>query len=139
MDKFREFRENFIVHFQTLCKTMKGKSNGELDEALIRQSSSEEQCQVIGEICRDVDLEHDMIEKMINSNKTPGAFLKQDIIDTIKEVHPDATDEEVNQVVEVTMDAMEKDFEHDAKEFSKEISMLSDSLQITTDLLEERD
>lgn len=130
MEKFREFQESFISHFKSLYRAMKGKSGKELDEALMQQAKSDEQKMIIQEACQDIDKEHDMIEEMAQSSKTPGEFLKQDIIETVKEVHPGATDEEVNQVVETTMDVMEKEIEHDANELSSETSMLSDVLQI---------
>lgn len=130
MEKFREFQESFISHFKSLYRAMKGKSGKELDEALMQQAKSDEQKMIIQEACQDIDKEHDMIEEMAQSSKTPGEFLKQDIIETVKEVQPGATDEEVNQVVETTMDVMEKEIEHDANELSSETSMLSDVLQI---------
>lgn len=129
MNKFKEFQESFIAHFQSLYKAMKGKSNKELDDALVQQGESEEQKQVIQEVCLDVDMEHDMIEEMAHSTKTPGEFLKQDITDTVKEVNPNATDEDVNQIVEATMDAMEKEIEHEARELTKETTLLDEEPQ----------
>jgi len=133
MDKFRKFQESFISHFKSLYRAMKGKSGKELDEALIQQAKSNEQKMIIQETCQDVDREHDMIEEMTHSAKTPGEFLERDIIETVKIVHPDATDGEVDQVVEAVMDAMEKEIEHDANELSNETSMLSDVLQTKTE------
>lgn len=129
MDKFKVFQESFISHLHSLFKTMINKTNIELDEVLILQSTSEEQKIIIQEICQDVDKEHDMIEEMVHSNKTPGEFLKQDIIDTVKEINPSATDEDVNQVVVATMDEMEKEIEHEASELTKEATLLAEELQ----------
>ena len=129
MNKFKEFQESFITHFQSLHKAMQGKSNKELDDALVQQGESEEQKQVIQEACSDVDMEHDMIEEMVHSTKTPGEFLKQDIADTVREIAPNATDADVNQVVETTMDAMEKEIEQEAHELTKEASLLTEEPQ----------
>lgn len=129
MDRFKEFQESFIAHLQALYKAMQGKSNKELDDALVLQGKSDEQKQIIQETCQDVDKEHDMIEEMVNSNKTPGEFLKQDITDTVKEVNPNATDEDVNQIVEATMDVMEKEIEQQARELTKETTLLTEEPQ----------
>ena len=120
MDKFKEFQESFIAHFQSFCKAMKTKSNKELDDALVLQGTSDEHKQIIQETCQNVDKEHDMIEEMAHSNKTPGEFLKQDIIDTVKEINPNASEEDVNQVVKATMDVIEKEIEQEAHELTKE-------------------
>ena len=109
MDRFKELQESFMAHLQALYKAMQGKSNKDLDDALVRQGKSDEQKQIIQETCQDVDKEHDMIEEMIHSNKTPGEFLEQDIANTVREINPNATDDDVNQVVEATKDAMEKE------------------------------
>ena len=129
MDKFKEFQESFIAHFQSLYKALKGKSNKDLDDALVRQGKSDEQKQIIQETCQDVDKEHDMIEEMIHSNKTPGEFLEQDIANTVREINPNATDDDVNQVVEATKDAMEKEIEQEARELTKEATLLTEEPQ----------
>ena len=129
MDRFKEFQESFMAHLQALYKAMQGKSNKDLDDALVRQGKSDEQKQIIQETCQDVDKEHDMIEEMIHSNKTPGEFLEQDIANTVREINPNATDDDVNQVVEATMDAMEKEIEHEASELTKEATLLAEELQ----------
>ena len=129
MNKFKAFQMSFIAHFQSLYKTMKGKSNKELDDELVLQGKSDEQKKIIQETCRDVDKEHDMIEEMVNSSKTPGEFLKQDIVNTVREINPNATDDDINQVVEATMDAMEKEIEQEAHELAKEAILLTEELQ----------
>ena len=129
MDKFKEFQERFIAHFQALYKAMQGKSDKELDDALVLQGKSDEQKQIIQETCQDVDKEHDMIEEMAHSSKTPGEFLEQDIANTVREINPNATDGDVNQVVEATMDAMEKEIEQKAHELAKEATLLTEESQ----------
>ena len=49
MDKFKEFQESFIAHFQSLYKALKGKSNKELDDALVQQGESAEEKKLITE------------------------------------------------------------------------------------------
>lgn len=129
MEKFKQFQESFISHLQSLYKAMKGRSKKELDEALILQGKSEEQRQIIQETCLDIDKEHDMIEEMANSSRTPGEFLEQDIIDTVREVNPNATDEDVNKMVEETMDAMETEIEQAANELTEEAAIFSNAPQ----------
>ena len=129
MDRFKEFQESFMAHLQALYKAMQGKSNKDLDDALVRQGKSDEQKQIIQETCQDVDKEHDMIEEMIHSNKTPGEFLEQDIADTVREINPNVTDDDVNQVVEATKDAMEKEIEQEAHELTKEATLLTEEPQ----------
>ena len=129
MDRFKEFQESFMAHLQALYKAMQGKSNKDLDDALVRQGKSDEQKQIIQETCQDVDKEHDMIEEMIHSNKTPGEFVEQDIANTVREINPNATDDDVNQVVEATKDAMEKEIEQEAHELTKEATLLTEEPQ----------
>ena len=133
MDKFREFQESFISHFKSLYRALKGKSEKELDEALIQQAKSDEQKMIIQETCKDVDREHDMIEEMAHFDKTPGEFLKQDITDTVREINPNATDADVNSVIEATMDAMEKEIEQDACELTKETTLLAEEPQTNSE------
>lgn len=133
MDKFKEFQESFISHLQSLYKEMKGKSNKEMDDALVLQGKTDEQRQLIQEACQDIDKEHNMIEEMVHSNKTPGEFLKQDITHTVKEINPNATDEEINRVVEATMDTMEKEIEQEARELTKEASLNAEEPQIKSE------
>ena len=136
MDRFKEFQESFMAHLQALYKAMQGKSNKDLDDALIRQEKSDEQKQIIQETCQDVDKEHDMIEEMIHSNKTPGEFLEQDIANTVREINPNATDDDVNQVVEATKDAMEKEIEQEAHELTKEATLLTEEQQTKPESVE---
>ena len=136
MDRFKEFQESFMAHLQALDKAMQGKSNKDLDDALVRQGKSDEQKQIIQETCQDVDKEHDMIEEMIHSNKTPGEFLEQDIANTVREINPNATDDDVNQVVEATKDAMEKEIEQEAHELTKEATLLTEEPQTKPESVE---
>lgn len=136
MDRFKEFQESFMAHLQVLYKAMQGKSNKDLDDALVRQGKSDEQKQIIQETCQDVDKEHDMIEEMIHSNKTPGEFLEQDIANTVREINPNATDDDVNQVVEATKDAMEKEIEQEAHELTKEATLLTEEPQTKPESVE---
>ena len=136
MDRFKEFQESFMAHLQALYKAMQGKSNKDLDDALVRQGKSDEQKQIIQETCQDVDKEHDMIEEMIHSNKTPGEFLEQDIANTVREINPNATDNDINQVVEATMDAMEKEIEQEAHELTKEATLLTEEPQTKPESVE---
>ena len=64
MDRFKEFQESFMAHLQALYKAMQGKSNKDLDDALVRQGKSDEQKQIIQETCQDVDKEHDRAVSM---------------------------------------------------------------------------
>ena len=136
MDRFKEFQESFMAHLQALYKAMQGKSNKDLDDALVRQGKSDEQKQIIQETCQDVDKEHDMIEEMIHSNKTPGEFLEQDIANTVREINPNATDDDVNQVVEATKDAMEKEIAPEAHELTKEATLLTEEPQTKPESVE---
>ena len=136
MDRFKEFQESFMAHLQALYKAMQGKSNKDLDDALVRQGKSDEQKQIIQETCQDVDKEHDMIEEMIHSNKTPGEFLEQDIANTVREINPNATDDDVNQVVEATKDAMEKEIEQEAHELTKEATLRTEEPQTKPESVE---
>ena len=129
MDRFKEFQESFIAHLQALCKAMQGKSNKELDDALVLQGKSDEQKLIIKETCQDVDKEHDMIEEIVNSSKEPGEFLEQDIANTVREINPNATDDDVSQIVEATMDVMEKEIEQQARELTKETTLLTEEPQ----------
>lgn len=129
MDRFKEFQESFIAHLQALYKAMQGKSNKELDDALVLQGKSDEQKLIIKETCQDVDKEHDMIEEIVNSSKEPGEFLEQDIANTVRKINPNATDDDVSQIVEATMDVMEKEIEQQARELTKETTLLTEEPQ----------
>ena len=129
MDKFKEFQESFIVHFQSLYKALKGKSNKELDEALVQQGESDEVKKLIAEQCIEIDLEHDLMEELWTSKEDPGKWLEKKIEQTAKEVDPNATQEEIDMLKEAVADSMEAEIGEQADGLAEEAAVIAGAVE----------
>lgn len=116
-------------HLQRLWQALNGKEGKELDEALVQQVESEEEKKLITQMCVEIDLEHDLMEELVASKEDPGEWLDKKIEETVKEVKPDATQEDVDKVKESAADSMEKEIGELADELKEEANLITDSLR----------
>lgn len=116
-------------YLQQFWQTFNGKEGKELDEALVQQGESEEEKRIIAEQCAEIDLEHDLMEELVASKKDPGQWLEEKIEETVKEVKPDATQEEVEIVKGSVADSMETDIGIEAGGLKEEATLITESMK----------
>ena len=116
-------------YLQQFWQTFNGKDGKELDEALVEQGESEEEKRIIAEQCAEIDLEHDLMEELVASKKDPGQWLEEKIEETVKEVKPDATQEEVEVVKGSVADSMETDIGFEADSLKEEATLITESMK----------
>lgn len=129
MNKIEELQMSIQKYLQSFWQTLNGKEKSELDEALIQQGESDEEKKIIAEQCAEIDLEHDLMEELVASKKDPGLWLAEKIEETVKEVKPDATQEEVEMVKESVADSMETEIGIEADGLTEEATIITASIE----------
>lgn len=128
MVKMEELQMSIQKHLQRLWQLLNGKEKKELDEALIQEGESEEERKIIAEQCAEIDLEHDLMDELVASKKDPGKWLEEKIEETVKEIKPDATQDEVEVIKESVADSMETEISELADELTTEATLITESL-----------
>lgn len=129
MIKIEELQKSIQKNLHKLWQAFNGKEGKELDEALVQQGDSEEEKRIIAEQCAEIDLEHDLMEELVASKKEPGQWLEEKIEETVKEVKPDATQEEVEVVKGSVADSMERDIGFEADSLKEEATLITESMK----------
>lgn len=129
MIKIEELQKSIQKHLHRLWQAFNGKEGKELDEALVQQGESEEEKKIIAEQCAEIDLEHDLMEELVASKKDPGLWLEEKIEETVKEVKPDATQEDMEMVKESVADSMETEIGIEAEGLTEEATIITASIE----------
>jgi hypothetical protein len=129
MNKIEELQMSIQKYLQSFWQTLNGKEKSELDEALIQQGESDEEKKIIAEQCAEIDLEHDLMEELVASKKDPGLWLEEKIEETVKEVKPDATQEEVEMIKDSVADSMETEIGIEADGLTEEAMIITASIE----------
>lgn len=129
MIKIEELQMSIQKYLNKFWQALNGKDKKELDEALIQQGESDEEKKIIAEVCAEIDLEHDLMEELVASKKDPGQWLEEKIEETVKEVKPDATQEEVEMVKESVADSMEAEIGIEADGLTEEATIITASIE----------
>lgn len=123
MNKFTELQQSFFKHLRNLFDLSSGKDEDEVNDMLINQANSEKEKKVIQEICAEVDIEHRLMDELENSGMDSGEWLEREIENTIKELYPNATTEEVEMVKQRVQDGMEEEIESEVDILEGELSI----------------
>lgn len=129
MIKLEKLQMSIQKHLHRLWEAFNGKDKKELDDLLIQQGESEEEKNIIAEQCAEIDLEHDLMEDLVASKKDPGQWLEEKIEETVKEIKPDATQEEVEMVKESVADAMETEIGFEADGLTEEAKLITETME----------
>lgn len=129
MIKIEELQMSIQKYLNKFWQALNGTDKKELDEALIQQGESDDEKKIIAEVCAEIDLEHDLMEKLVASKKDPGQWLEEKIEETVKEVKPDATQEEVEMVKESVADSMEAEIGIEADGLTEEATIITKSME----------
>ena len=129
MIKIEELQMSIQKYLNKFWQALNGKDKKELDEALIQQGESDDEKKIIAELCAEIDLEHDLMEELVASKKDPGQWLEEKMEETVKEVKPDATQEEVEMVKESVADSMEVEIGIEADGLTEEAMIITASIE----------
>lgn len=123
MDQFiTELQNSFQNHLSSLLE----KKEEEIDKLLMEQNDENG---IFWHICKEIDLEHELMVDLVKSEQDPGEWFERKIEETTKELFPNATPEQIEEVkIEEVKDEVEKgmvkDIELEANSLEKEISCL---------------
>ena len=129
MDLFEQLEQSFFKNLRSLLDLVRGKSGQELDDLLAEQGRDEEEKRVIREVCEEIDLAHEMMEDLKRSAKEPGPWFEQQVEDTVIELLPDVTAEDIEKVKDAALADLEGEIERDANALEKEIELIQ-SLEV---------
>lgn len=129
MIKIEELQMSIQKYLNKFWQTLNGTDKKELDEALIQQGESDDEKKIIAEVCAEIDLEHDLMEELVASKKDPGQWLEEKIEETVKEVKPDDTQEEVEMIKESVADSMEAKIGIEADGLTEEATIITTSME----------
>ena len=105
MSNFSELQDSFYNH---LSSSISGRDD--------------EENRIISDICKEIDLEHELLDDRAKSGLDPGEWLEREIEDTTKELFPDATSEDIEMVKDTVEKGMVEDIELEAKSLKNEMS-----------------
>ena len=121
MNRFKELQQSFLKHLSSLFKMGANKDDKEIETMLIQQGRNEDEKKTISDICKEVDVEHELMEELTKSGLESGEWLEREIEKTTKELYPNATPEEIEMVKQKIEDGMEEEIEAEADRLEEEI------------------
>lgn len=124
MDIFEQLEQSFFKNLRSLLDLARGKRGKELDDLLAEQGRDEEEKRVIREVCEETYLEHEMMADLIRSEEEPGPWFEQKVKDTVTELFPDATREDIEEVKDAAMADLGGEIKKDAEDLEKEIELI---------------
>lgn len=83
---------------------------------------NDEENKIINDICKEIDLEHELLDDRAKSDSDPGEWLEREIVKTTKELFPDATSDDIEMVKETIENGMVEDIESEINSLKNEMS-----------------
>ena len=111
MSKFKDFQQMFSRHLSTLLDYFTKNKEDEIDDVLVDIEENEKVKDVIRKICEEINVEHELMLDMKKSGKTPGDWLESYIESTVTELYANSTQQDVEKVKTMVVDAMEKEID----------------------------
>lgn len=105
MSTFSELQNSFYNH---LSSSILGRND--------------EENRIINDICKEIDLEHELLDDRAKSDSNPGEWLEHEIEINTKELFPDATSEDIEMVKDTVEKGMVEDIELEANRLKNEMS-----------------
>jgi hypothetical protein len=137
MDQFiTELQNSFQNHLSSLLE----KKEEEINKLLMEQNDDNG---IFQHICKEIDLEHELMVDLVKSELDPGEWFERKIEETTKELFPNATPEQIEEVkIEEVKDEVEKaiveDIESETNSLEKEMSSLLDKQETPEENVMER-
>lgn len=112
--------ESFVQNASSLLNEASEKKDKELDSMLINLGKDETEKDIIRMICEDVDTEHQLATDLRQSKLDTSEWLDLQVDRLVKELLPDASEENIEQVKNAIEQRIEKDIIREADSFVKE-------------------
>ena len=117
-----------ITYIKNIFVKTKGVSGSKLDEELLSSAKSEEEKALVKEMCEDTEHYYEKREEFRSSELKPGIWFEKQIEDTVKEVCPEVSPKEIDEVKENVSKAMEQEIDSLTKLVDEEITPVTDIL-----------
>ena len=127
-NKEKDVIHQIITYIKNIFVKTKGVSGSKLDEELISSAKSEEEKALIKEMCEDTERYYAKREEFRSSELKPGMWFEKQIEDTVKEVYPEVSPKEIDEVKENVSKAMEQEIDSLTKLVDEEITPVTDIL-----------
>lgn len=122
LDKIKSFFKE-VFHAD---KPMHGK---ELDEHLFSKTKSEEEKETLAEIFDEIDMFHQKRKAFVESGKEIDVWYEEEIERIVKQIKPDASRDEINQVKEAVAAQIDGDIEFAAQALEKLDSLVREAME----------
>lgn len=120
--------QHIITYIKNIFVKTKGVSSSKLDENLISSAKSDEEKALIKEMCEDTECYYAKREEFRSSELKPGMWFEKQIDDTVKEVYPEVSPKEIDEVKENVSKAMEQEIDSLTKLVDEEITPVTNIL-----------
>ena len=132
MDQFiTELQNSFQNHLSSLLE----KKEDEINKLLMEQNDDNG---IFQHICKEIDLEHELMADLVQSELDPGEWFERKIEETTKELFPNATPEQIEEVKDEVEKAIVKDIESEVNSLEEEMSSLLDKQETPEENVIER-
>lgn len=121
LDKIKSFFKE-VFHAD---KPLHGK---ELDEYLLSKTKSEEEKETLDEVFDEIDLFHQKRKEFVESGKEIDVWYEEEIEHIVKQIKPDASQEEINQVKETVAAQIDCDIEFTAQALEELDSLVQEAM-----------
>lgn len=122
LDKIKSFFKE-VFHAD---KPLHGK---ELDEHLFSKTKSEEEKETLAEVFDEIDLFHQKRKEFVESGKEIDVWYEEEIERIVKQIKPDASQGEINQVKEAVAAQIDGDIESTAQALEKMVSLVREAME----------
>lgn len=127
-NKEKDVIYQIITYIKNIFVKTKGVSGSKLDEELLSSAKSEEEKALVKEMCEDTERYYEKRDEFRCSELKPGMWLEKQIEDTVKEVCPEVSPKEIDEVKENVSKAMEQEIDSLTKLVDEEITPVTDIL-----------
>ena len=127
-NKDKDVIHPIITYIKNIFVKTKGVSGSKLDEELLSSAKSEEEKALVKEMCEDTERYYEKREEFRSSELKPGMWFEKQIEDTVKEVCPEVSPKEIDEVKENVSKAMEQEIDSLTKLVDEEITPVTDIL-----------
>ena len=122
LDKIKSFFKE-VFHAD---KPLHGK---ELDEYLLSKTKSEEEKETLDEVFDEIDLFHQKRKEFVESGKEIDVWYEEEIEHIVKQIKPNASQEEINQVKETVAAQIDCDIEFTAQALEELDSLVQEAME----------
>ena len=127
-NKEKDVIHQIITYIKNTFVKTKGVSGSKLDEELLSSAKSEEEKALVKDMCEDTERYYEKREEFRSSELKPGMWFEKQIEDTVKEVFPEVSPKEIDEVKENVSKAMEQEIDSLTKLVDEEITPVTDIL-----------